>query len=210
MKTARLALATALGASLAVPAAAGLSTASAAGLAKARPLTVTDAKGDANFLNSQNGIAPVPEQSNEAVNQKAADILSFTLGRKDDGKTVKSFIGTMTLAAPPEAGYDYRIRMKTEDCGTYFLELEQSPALAPAAYVRENCGGATTSNFTPTQFSVSGNTITWIVPAKRLPGTAKLGTVLTVTGAQTSRHNVAVIFPGVDQVVTDKTFVIGQ
>ena len=178
-------------------------------LAPAKPLVVKDATGDANAMNSQNGSAPVPEQSNETVNQKSADIVSFSLGRKDDGKTVKSFIGTMTLAAPPAKGTDYRIRMKTDDCPTYFLEYEVPLALGASAYVRQNCGGAPTSSFDPVDVRVSGNTIMWIVPAKRLPGLAKLGTVLTVTGAQTS-GDTAVIFPGIDEVRVNNTFVIGQ
>ena len=180
-------------------------------LTKAKPLVVKDATGDATALNSQYGSAPVPDQSNETVSQKASDIVSFSLGRKDDGKTVKSFIGTMTLAAPPAKGNDYRIRMRTEECATYFLEYEVPlAAFAPSAYVRTNCDGAPTSTFDAVDLRISGNTITWIVPAKRLPGSAKLGTVLTVTGAQVAGHGGAVIVGTIDEVRTDKTFVIGQ
>lgn len=179
-------------------------------LAKAVPLVVKDATGDANGLNDQGGLLPAaPEQSNETVNRKSADIVSFSLGRKDDGKTVKALVGTLTLAAPPAQGTDYRIRMSTPECSTYFLEYEWPPGFGPAGEVRHNCDGGTTSKFEPVDASVSGNTITWTIPIKGLPGTARLGTVLTVKGAQASVET-AVIFPGLDQVVTDKRFKIGQ
>jgi hypothetical protein len=179
-------------------------------LAKASPLVVKDATGDANGVNDQGGILPAaPEQSNESVSQKSADIVSFSLGRIDDGKKVKAFVGKLTLAGPPAEGTDYRIKMSTAECATYFLEYEWAPGLGAAGEVRHNCDGGTTSTFEPVDASVSGNTITWTIPIKSLPGTAKLGTVLTVEGAQTSVETAA-IFPGLDQVVTEKTFKIGQ
>ena len=178
-------------------------------LAKASPLVVKDAAGDANGVNDQGGLLPgVPEQSG-AGSQGSADIVSFSLGRTDDGKKVKAFVGTLTLAAPPAEGTDYRIRMSTAECATYFLEYEWAPGLAAAGEVRHDCDGAPTATFEPVDAAVNGNTITWTIPIKSLPGTAKLGTVLTVEGAQTSVET-AVIFPGLDQVSTDKTFKIGQ
>jgi hypothetical protein len=180
-------------------------------LAKPSPLVVKDASGDANGLNDQGGLLPAspPEQSNDAVSQKSADIVSFRLGRTDDGKKVKAFVGSLTLAAPPAQGTDYRIRMSTADCSTYFLEYEFAPGLGAQGEVRENCDGGTTATFDPVDATVTGNTITWTIPVKGMPGTAKLGTVFTVKGAQTSVET-AVIFPGLDQVVTDKTFTVGQ
>jgi hypothetical protein len=179
-------------------------------LAKAAPLVVKDASGDANAMNNQGGLLPAaPEQSNESTSQKSADIVSFSLGRLDDGKKVKAFVGSLTLAAPPAQGTDYRIRMSTAECSTYFLEYEWAPGLGASGEVRHTCDGGTTATFEPVDAAVSGNTITWTIPIKSLPGTAKLGTVLTVKGAQTSVET-AVIFPGIDQVMTDKTFKIGQ
>jgi hypothetical protein len=189
-----------------------LATPSLAGpkLAKAAPLVVKDAAGDANAVNDQGGLLPTaPEQSNSAANQASADIVSFSLGRTDDGKKVKAFVGTLTLAAPPAQGTDYRIRMSTAECSTYFLEYEFAPGLGASGEVRETCDGGTTATFDPVDATVTGSTITWTIPVKSLPGTVKLGTVLTVEGAQTSVET-AVIFPGLDQVVTDKTFKIGQ
>ena len=180
-------------------------------VAKAQPLTVKDAVGDANGINDQGGILPTaPEQSNDATNQKSADIVSFTLARKDVGGKPKFLVGSLTLAGPPAQGTDYRIRMSTDDCSTYFLEYEFPPGLGPSGEVRENCGGATTAAFDPADAVVTGNTITWTIPIKGMPGTAGLGTVFNVTGAQTSADSGAVIFPGIDQVVTDKTYRVGQ
>ena len=191
----------------------GLAAPSLAGprLAKAVPLTVKDAADDANGFNSQGGLLPAspPEQSNGTLSMKSADILSFTLGRKDDGKKVTALVGTLTLAAPPAQGTDYRIRMSTPDCSTYFLEYEFPAGLGASGEVRENCGGATTAAFDPVDATVVGSTITWTIPIKGMPGSAKLGTVLTVKGAQTSVETAA-IFPGIDQVVTNQPFTIGQ
>lgn len=180
-------------------------------VAKAQPLTVKDAVGDANGINDQGGLLPVaPEQSNDATSQKSADIVSFTLGRKDVAGKPKFFVGSLTLAAPPAQGTDYRIRMSTDGCSTYFLEYEFPPGLGASGEVREDCDGSPTGNFDPVDAVVSGNTITWTIPIKGMPGTAGLGTVFQVDGAQTSADSGAAIFPGIDQVVTDKTFRVGQ
>jgi hypothetical protein len=187
----------------------GLVSAASAG-SKPVPLTVTDVADDANGLNDQFGLLPAaPEQSNGAVSQKSADILSFTLGRKDVGGKPKAFVGTMTLAAPPAQGTDYRIRMTAPGCTTYFLEYEYAPALDPAGEVRHTCDGGTSAVFEPVDVTVTGSTITWTIPIKGMPGGLKMGTPLSVKGAQTSVETVAII-PGLDQVRVDKTFVIGQ
>jgi hypothetical protein len=206
--SARLRPALATGIVLAV-AVTGLASSASAGT-KANPLTVKDATGDANGLNDQFGLLPAaPEQSNDTVSQKSADIVSFTLGRKDVGGKVKAFVGTLTLAAPPAQGTDYRIRMNAPGCTTYFLEYEYAPALAPSGEVRHTCDGGTSAVFEPVDATVTGSTITWTIPIKGMPGGLKLGTVLTVTGAQTSVETAAIV-PGIDQVRVDKTFVLGQ
>jgi hypothetical protein len=56
---------------------------------------------------------------------------------------------------------------------------------------------------------VKGSTITWDVPIKALPGGVKVGTPIAVEGAQVSVET-AVIFPGLDEVSTAKTYRLGQ
>ena len=182
-------------------------------LAKATKLVVTDVAGDANGLNTQGGLVPVaPPVPGTPANLKQADILSFSLGRKDDGKKVKALVGTLTTAGPSDKGVDYRIRMSAPGCTTFYLELERS-ALGDSAYLRHNCteGEATSggANFDPIDVVISGSTITWTVPISALPGDVKLGSVLEVKGAQTSADHAA-IFPGIDEVITSTSFKIGQ
>lgn len=194
---------------LAVPASAGVPR-----LPRVQVLTVGDAAADANGLNSQAGLVPVPAGYLTGVSVASADIVSFSLSRKDDGHRVLALVGTLTLAAPPSPGVDYRIRMSAPHCGIFFLELERS-VLGEASYLRHTCATGTTEVSTggaTLLFARSvtvGNSITWTVPLRDLPAPVRLGTVLTVTGAQTSGDAV-VIGPGIDEVMTSRTYRIGQ
>ena len=184
-------------------------------LAKAKKLVVKDAVRDANGLNSQFGILPVvPPVPASSASLKQADIVSFSLGRKDNGTKVLALVGTMTLTSAPEAGVDYRIRMIAPGCTTYMLELERSP-LGDSAYLRNTCSaGATPGSaaFDPIDAVVSGDTITWTVPISALSGDVKLGSVLSVTGAQTSGAPGAAIFPTIDELrlPSPVSFKVGQ
>ena len=182
----------------------GLASPSLAASKSSAALTVKDVTGDANGLNDQFGLLPAgpPEQSNDTLSQKSADIVSFSLARKG-----KAFVGTLTLAAPPAQGTDYRIRMTAPGCSTYFLEYEYAPALAPAGEVRHTCDGGTSATFEAVDATVTGSTITWTIPVRGMPGGLKAGTALSVKGAQTSVETAAII-PGLDQVRVDKTFVL--
>ena len=197
----------------------GLATPSVAAtpkkLPKAKPLVVKDAAGDATGLNSQGGLAPAspPALPASPTSLAQADILSFSLGRKDNGTKVKALVGTMTLAGAPATGTDYRIRMSAPGCSTYFLELEFSP-LGQSAFLRNTCteGEATSAGtvFDPIEATITGKTITWTVPISALSGDVKVGTPLTVTGAQTSGDTGAAIVPGIDEVLVDATYVVGS
>lgn len=196
-------------ASLAVPASAA--TRPSSKLPKSKPLVVKDATGDANGLNGQGGLVPVnPGSQSGPVQDAGSDIVSFTLTRKDDGKKVTALVASLTLAAAPAADRNFRIRMSSPSCSTYFLEYDTSSLLGSGANFRDNCNPAATgATFTAIDATVSGSTITWVVPVKALPGDVKVGTPLTVKGAQVSVET-AIIFPGVDEVLTDATYKIGQ
>jgi hypothetical protein len=180
-------------------------------LPKSKPLIVQDAQGDANGINDNFGLLPAspPEQSTPQGERTAADIVSYELGRLDDGKQVTALVGKLTLAAAPDQGTDYRIRMSAGDCDTYFLEYEFAPALGGNGEVRMACGGSTSATFVDVDTKVVGNTIIWTLPTKSIPGGLKLGTTRSVHGAQTSGET-AVIPPGIDQVVNEATYKIGS
>lgn len=194
-------------------AAAAMITPAAAGpkLAKPKPLVVKDLAGDANFVNGQGGLLPAdPGSFATPVQDAGSDIISFTLTRKDNGRKVTALVAKLTLAAAPASERNFRIRMSSPECSTYFIEYDSSTALGASASLRENCDpDSPTAAFNPIDAVVSGSTITWTIPINSLPGDVKLGTVLEVQGAQVSVET-AVIIPGVDEVVVAKSFKVGQ
>ena len=185
----------------------------AAKLAKPAPLVVADPAGDANFANDQGGLLPAAPPSGGPSVRAGADITSVRFGRIDNGSTVKSLTVSMTLAAPPESGTQYRVAAEAPGCSVYYFEYQFPPAGSEAAItkgglVRENCTGS--SVFTDVNAEIKGNTITWVLPVKSLPGEGvKLGTVLSVKYGQTNLET-AVVIPAFDQVAVEKEFKIGQ
>ena len=155
--------------------------ASAGGLKKAHPLVVKDARGDAT-----------PVAAAKPLSQPDADILSFSLYRKDNGTKVIAWLARIDLAAPPSMGHDYQILMSAPGCSTYAIEFEYPPdpsgtALPPSAYLRENCNGATgptSSTFDNiVDYTIVGKSILFRVPVKGLPGGVHVGTELAVKSA---------------------------
>lgn len=187
--------------------------ASAASTSKPKPLVVKDAAGDANFVNSQGGLLPAdPGSVPTPVQDAGADIVSFSLNRLAKGKKVVGFVASMTLSAAPTADRNFRIRMSTDDCGTFMLEYNTSSTLGSTANLRHVCGASATptAEFTDVPATVKGSTITWTFPMRGLPGDLKVGDLLTVEGAQVSVNSGATILPGVDEVVVQKAYKIGQ
>ena len=181
-------------------------------LPAAHPLVVTDPAGDANGLNDQGGLLPASPPSTSQGSDAASDILSFTLARKDDGTKITHLVGTLTLAAPPTTNRDYRITMSAPGCSFYYLEVSMTP-LGTKYSIRETCNAtatSTTSKFDPVDGAVVGNSIVWTVPLSSLPGDVKVGTPLSVTGAEAAFDEGAAIFPSFDVVSTDSTYKIGQ
>lgn len=197
---------TATVAALVAPAAAATSP-------KPKPLVVKDAAGDANFVNSQSGLVPAdPGSVSTPVQDAGSDILSFSLNRLAKGKKVVGFTATMTLAAAPSADRNFRVLMATDECQTFMLEYNTSSTLGPTANLRHVCGASTTptAEFTDLPAAVKGSTITWTFPMRGLPGDLRVGDVVTVEGAQVSVNSGALIFPGIDEVVGEKSYKIGQ
>jgi hypothetical protein len=170
-------------------------------LAKPKPLVVKDLAGDATGLGAA---AP--------TSQPDADIVSFSLSRKDNGKKVTALVGKLTLAAPPTEGHDYRIVMAVDGCSTYYLEYEYVAVLGGNSYIRQNCDGAATATFTDVTAELVGNSVVWTVPVSALPGPVKVGTPLSVEGAEAVLHEGAVIFGVLDEAPAPAgtTYKIGQ
>ncbi len=185
------------------------SFAAAPKLPKAKPLVVKDVAGDANGLGGQFGVPTPADNTSTPASVKDADILSFTLARLDDGKTVKGLRATLTLAAPPAQGRDYRIRMSAPGCTTYYLEYEYFPALGGQGEIRDTCDGGASATFTPVDAAVVGNSIVWTVTKGAFTGGVKIGTLLQVHGAEASVETAA-IFPTLDSARTETTYRVGQ
>ena len=180
-------------------------------LPKAKVLTVKDVAGDANGLGGQFGQSTPADNTATPANLKDADILSFSLARLDNGKKALGLKATLTLAAPPAQARDYRIKLSSPTCSTYFLEYEFAPALGGSGEIRDNCAVATgsTATFTPVDAAVVGNSIVWTIPRGAFTGDVTLGTVMTVHGAEASVETAA-IFPTLDSVIAETTYKIGQ
>ena len=147
---------------------------------------VVDPAGDANFTDNgvtRNTVLPV-------ANQAYADVLSVEWKTvKDKKKKVTGFQVVTTLAAPPVApnGTTVVYRMLgTSTCGTFFgvvyYTTKGSDPTQPQSAVRDNCTADGVTRLTALPLPViKGNTMTWTVPFKSIPGAAKvkLGSTLT-------------------------------
>jgi hypothetical protein len=156
-------------------------------LAKAKPVVITDKAGDANGINSQSHAIPAdPSQSGQG-GRTAADILSVSVGRLDDGKKVLGMRATFTLAAAPDQGTIYRIQSSAPACSTFWISYNFPVGGAPTASLRENCTG-TAATTVLTTVKVVDKTITIDLPYKVLPKLIKPGTVLSGIFGETKGH----------------------
>ena len=177
-----------------------------------KPLTVTDPAGDANAINDQDELLPAapPEQSTPQGQRTAGDIVSWSVGRMDDGKAVTGIVASMTLSAAPDQGTDYRIQASTPTCPYFWFELQWTPGLGQSAYLRNDCAKNGTTVFDKiVELTIKDKTITWTLPLKNFPAGVKLGQVMTVPVA-TSNGCTAVIVPVLDQSKNDKTYKLGD
>jgi hypothetical protein len=177
-------------------------------LPKSMPLVVSDAPGDANGFNDQGVGAPVPEQSTPQGERTAADILSFSIGRTDDKKQVTGITASLTLAAAPDTGTNYRVGGVLGSCTSFYFEYTITPGLGPDSYLRNTCSGSQKFDAIVTVV-VKGNTITWTLPAKSFPAGVTLGQTLDSIKAEARGDVVAAVVPAIDVSHTDKTYKLG-
>ncbi len=156
------------------------------GLPAAKPLVITDKAGDANGLNSQSHLAPADPSQSGGGERSAADLLSVSLGRLDNGKAVTGLKVTFTLAAAPDQGTIYRLQAATPDCSTFWIAYAVPIGGTANASLRENCSGTAVS--TPVSATVKGSTITVTVPFALMPKSVKAGTTLSDVFGETKGH----------------------
>lgn len=152
-----------------------------------KPLVTTDPAGDANGINTEGGLVPVPSQSGQGQ-RSAADILSVALGRLDDGKVVKGLTATFTLSAAPDQGTIYRVQTSTPDCKIFWLSYNMPLGGPVSANVTDDCDTAGTTVSTPVTATVKGTTITIAAPFASLNKKIKLGTTLSGMYGETKGH----------------------
>lgn len=163
---------------------------------------ITDAAGDANFVNSQGNTGPyytIPNnQQTPAGSQEYADVVSVQWStlkatKKVGKKTVTTVTGfqvvaTLTGAPKPPDGtiVVYRMLGTTPAC-PYFGVVHYSSPLSdpttPQTALRDNCNGATTARLTKIPAAViKEKTITWTVPLTAIPKDTKVALNSVLTG----------------------------
>jgi hypothetical protein len=171
----------------AVGSSAGAATTKAKPLPKPKPLVITDKAGDANGLNSQSHAAPADPSQAGPGERTAADILSVSLGRLDNGKAVTGLTASFTLGAAPDQGTIYRIQGATADCSTFWISYNFPLGGTPSAALRENCSGTAVSTVL-SGVVVKDATITISLPFKDMPKSIKVGTEITGVFGETKGH----------------------
>lgn len=152
-----------------------------------KPLVTTDPAGDANGINSQGGLVPVPSQSGQGQ-RTAADILSVALGRLDNGKAVTGLTATFVLSAAPDQGTIYRLQMSAPGCKIFWLSYNVPIGGPISANIQDDCTTAGTSVVTPVTATVKDKTIKIAVPLKALNKKITLGTALTGMYGESKGH----------------------
>ena len=178
--------------------------ASAAAPAKAPgTVTITDQGGDANAINSQGDIAPIPATKTPAQ-VAGADILSVAFGSTYTSKTVKgkttyTITGlkvVMTLAAPPQGNVIFRATPTVGDCTTFDLTYSKFLDGKESSGLRDNCPGFApalpTDGYEDVGVDsavVTGSTITWTMRVgKSLPTSIKPGAVFSALSGHTRAY----------------------
>jgi hypothetical protein len=150
---------------------------------------VTDPAGDATFVNGQ-GFVNGPTASGP-TNQAYADVTAVLWRPYTVKQGTRSVFGgftvTTTLSAPPTApagtALVYRMLGQVDGDSTLFLgpvyyTSKSSDPNQPQSALRDDLEGAT--RLTPLALpTITGNTMTWTVPASALPKEFKVGKKLT-------------------------------
>lgn len=153
-----------------------------------KPLVITDKTGDANGINSQSELAPADPSQSGPSQYTAADIVSVTVARMDDGKKVTGFSVMFTLSDAPGTGVIYRLQGSTPNCGTFWVSYNAPIGGSAAGSLRSDCEtpGTTVSAAMPAV--VKDKTVTVQLPFSALPKNVKAMQALTVDLVETKFH----------------------
>lgn len=155
-------------------------------LPASKAVVITDQAGDANGINSQSHVADgVPSVAGPGQ-RTAADILSVTVGRLDNGKQATGLLLTMKLSAAPDQGTIYRIQSSTPDCTQFWISYNFPAGGSGAGSMRENCTGTAVTK--PIPATVKDGVITFALPYAVLPKAVKAGTVISEIFGETKGH----------------------
>lgn len=191
-------------------AAAGPPAFAAGKLAPSKPLVITDPAGDANGINDQGGIVPadIPSQGGQG-GRTAADILSVSVGRLDNGKKVLGVTATFVLAAAPDQGTIYRLQLSSPECKIFWLSYNVPIGGPISANVADDCDTAGTTVSTPLTATVKDKTVTIEAPFTKLNKKIAVGTVLSGAYGETKGHAYTGVrnptVPTIDQTTTATT-----
>lgn len=193
-------------------------------------VTITDKAGDGNAINSQGGLAPVPETATPGQ-VAGADILSVSYGstftsKVVKGKTTYTVTGlkvVMTLAAPPQGNVIFRATPVVGECTTFSLTYSKFLDGKESSGLRDNCPGFTpglpTDGYEDVGVDscvVTGSTITWTMrTGKSLPSVIKPGAVFSKLSGHTRFYAGTSVtggatIPVLDQIVSDATYKYGK
>jgi hypothetical protein len=215
-----------------VPAHAGSTTVSAGPTPQ-----ITDATGDANFVNGQSLVTNAPSQSTPA-DQASADITSVLFQTTYVTKTIKTtvvkvvkkkkvkkvitvsvkvptgFTVTMNLAASPGQETEYRVSATKGGCASFFFEYSTD------AVVDSGAGSGTLADQTQVRCASGEEDGSYtIAPATVKGGTITwtlplsqmpLGTKFTNLSAQTTVNPLVITAPSYDIASSAATFTVGQ
>lgn len=168
-------------------------------LPASKPLVFTDKAGDANGLNGQ-GVVTGVEGTATPTQYSGADILTVSLNRLDDTKTVLGFQVTYTLSGAPAQGTIYRVMVTTPACPTFWLSYNYAAGGTPLGNLRNNCADNAVNVNTPLTVTATDSSVTILLPFKDLPQNVKLGDTLTVKTVETRGHASTVTAPTIDDL----------
>lgn len=204
----RTAAVAALAAALAIPGAADAAKKPAA----PKPLVVEDLAGDGNAVNNQ-GQSNVPlKGTTTPVQAGGFDIRTVKLVTDKAGAAATKLTVTLTLAEAPVPGGLYRVLTDIGGC-VFWTEYSVEPdASLNGSYVRV-CDDSEVTGYVyhDATGKIEEKSIIWTIPLKQFKAQGlKPGAMMGAVGADARVSAVAVTFPSVDNLKTDKAYKVGS
>jgi hypothetical protein len=177
----------------------------------AKPLVLEDVAGDANALNDQGFGAGVDDNATP-VSEAAADIVKATLANTMVGKKCTGFTVTMEMAGDvdPSLPAIYRLLGNTtKNDGIFQIYLNNGAAAGGESEIRHGAGEEDNTFPMRTPAKVAGKTITFTISDKEMKAFGdKPGNKITDFSLEVRGSSGVSFVPVIDQLVTDKSFVM--